>query len=320
MNKTKLKELLAIQSYSGQTTNMFNYLVKIAKANNYQVYNEDGNIYITKGKANVYPCIVAHTDTVHTIVEDLTIIELSGKLTGFNAVTMEQTGIGGDDKAGIFIALQCLEYFDNIKVAFFEDEETGCNGSYLADMSFFDNCSFVLQCDRKGNNDFITNASGVQLSSKAFYKAIKPILKHYSYKQNFGLMTDVMALKENGLEICCANISCGYYNPHTANEYINLHDLSVCLELVKDIISQYGQTVFKHVYKGYSYAEYSKPLNTYIKPYFDPYEDYLKKTYKIEDDFCECCNERVKDGLQYSSDYNTYLCKKCYAWVNNVKI
>ena len=37
-------------------------------------------------------------------------------------------------------------------------------------MKFFDDCRFVLQCDRKGNSDFITNASCTELCSDDFLK------------------------------------------------------------------------------------------------------------------------------------------------------
>ena len=33
-----------------------------------------------------------------------------------------------------------------------------------------------------------------------------------------GLMTDILALKEKGLEVSCINVSCGYYNAHTDEE------------------------------------------------------------------------------------------------------
>ena len=45
-----------------------------------------------------------------------------------------------------------------------------------------------------------------------------------------------MALKENGLEISCINLSCGYYEPHTDNEFTVKADLLNCLYLIEHII------------------------------------------------------------------------------------
>ena len=159
-----LKEILSIQSASYEQWRMFAYIIRQLKAMpNVDYYVADSNIYVTKGIADDYPCMVAHMDTVHDIVEDLHVVDFNGNLTGFNRVAMEQTGIGGDDKVGIYITLQCLEEFDVFKCAFFRDEEVGCQGSYDAHMHFFRDCRFVLQCDRRGNSDIITSAGGTEL-------------------------------------------------------------------------------------------------------------------------------------------------------------
>lgn len=146
MNVNNLIEVLSIQTCSNDVVGMNNYIEKrLSEISGCNYYIKDGNIYATKGYANYFPCIVAHTDTVHEIVKNLTVIRIGENLTGFNAVMMEQTGIGGDDKVGIHIALECLEKFENIKVAFFRDEEIGCAGSYDADVSFLK--TVVLFCN-----------------------------------------------------------------------------------------------------------------------------------------------------------------------------
>lgn len=299
MNTNKLIEVLGVQSVSFDTLNMENYIMDFCDENNIPFINDNGNIYITKGDSINYPCVVAHTDTVHELCEDLTVINVNGNLTGFNAVLMEQTGIGGDDKVGIFIALQCLLKFDSIKIAFFRDEEAGCNGSYDADMDFFDNCTFVLQCDRKGNRDFITNASGIQLCGKDFMKDIKPILTTFKYKFENGMMTDVMALKEMGLKCSCANISCGYYNPHCYTEYVNIKDVSNCLNMVFNIIENLGGNIYFHTEKKKcGYLDYKKSKSNKNKSSDDLYE------------VCDSCGN-ISLRTQYSSSYNCFLCEDC---------
>ncbi|MDA6986939.1 hypothetical protein OSM86_23565, partial [Escherichia coli] len=52
-------------------------------------------------------------------------------------------------------------------------------------------------------------------------------------------MTDVLTLKENGLEVRCANVSCGYYNAHTDEEITVRKDLQKCLDFVEHLIEDY---------------------------------------------------------------------------------
>lgn len=310
--KDKLIEVLSIQSESYNQFRVFSYIIRQLKKLGCNYYTFNGCIYATKGDADNYPCIVSHMDTVHEIVENLTVVEVAGNLTGFNRVTMEQTGIGGDDKVGIFIALQCLENFDNIKAVFFRDEEIGCDGSYSPDKTFFEDCNYVLQCDRKGNRDFVTNASGIELSCNAFKNDIKPILNQYGYKFANGMMTDVMALKEMGIKCSMANMSCGYYNPHCYNEYVNVLDVINCLNMVIHIITkmQKSYTCIPKKEKKYAWKEIPQENWKYdFNDFTDFWNEDKKQDSKKKDEICECCQEVAK--LEYVKDYRIDMCEKC---------
>lgn len=253
MLSNKLTEVLKIQSHTCQQFRMFRYLIRQLKSiPDCRYYTKRGNLYVTKGKARRYPAVVAHMDTVHPIVEDLSLIQSGNLITGFNRVTMTQTGIGGDDKVGIYIALQCLTVFKKIKVAFFRDEESGCKGSAVADLPFFNNCNFILQCDRMNNHDFITVGAGVELSSKKFQNTIRAMIGRKKYRFSKGSLTDVVMLKTLGIGCCVANISCGYYRPHTIEEYVDIVDVENCLQLVTSLIQKYGNTYFPHEYEQQS--------------------------------------------------------------------
>ena len=175
-------------------------------------YDKAGNIYAVKGDADHYPCIVAHLDTVHKIVPDNEYVVISDDEYAFayNPVKHKMTGVGGDDKVGIYIALQMIRELDACKVAFFVDEEVGCLGSAEADMTFFQDVRFVLQCDRKGNDDFVYNIMGMSLYTDRFSNDILPIISAYGYSENTGGLTDVYQLAENGIGVCVANMSGGY--------------------------------------------------------------------------------------------------------------
>lgn len=64
-------------------------------------FDKEGNLYITKGSAELYPCIAGHLDQVHKMVEDYSIIMHKDYAFAMDNTMMRQTGIGGDDKAKI---------------------------------------------------------------------------------------------------------------------------------------------------------------------------------------------------------------------------
>lgn len=254
MNEKLLKKLYSINSPSGKETDMENFVIEyVSRISGVNFWSDQkGNIYAEKRGSEIgseFPCIVAHLDEVHT--RDFgchySTQRVGGILFGFDLSTDSFVGCGADDKNGIFIALSCLEKYDHIKVAFFVEEEIGCRGSSAADMSFFKDCRFVLQADRRNGSDFISRASFVDLCSAEFIADVN--MEKFGYKEATGSMTDVMTLKENGLEVSCCNLSCGYYNPHTENEYTKIYELNNCLDFVQSIIE--GCTkVYKHNYDG----------------------------------------------------------------------
>jgi hypothetical protein len=253
---------MMIQSESGSTHLMRRFVKKMCRQYGAdRVWSENGNVYAIKGQADVYPCIVAHTDTVHPMEQpgDFKLTHDTDRLEwwSYNPNKTEaikdggeqfvQVGIGGDDKVGIYVALNMMRNEKVLKCAFFRDEEVGCRGSREADMSFFDDVTLVLQCDRRGTNEFVNRISG-ELMSIDFERAVKPILDEWGFKNVTGAPTDVGALKHKGLKVCCANIACGYYEPHGPTEYIVEHDVLKAQFLVEDIVDKLGKTVWKHTY------------------------------------------------------------------------
>ena len=216
-----LKQLYKIHSPSGNERAMKKFIRRYVRKHIPGAKTRTdkmGNLYIIKGIAQTYPCIVAHIDQVQRErSQDFTPIETKELIFGYSPSLRKQEGLGADDKNGIWIALRCLEKYATLKVAFFVEEETGCRGSSQADMDFFRDCRFVIQPDRRGHQDLITTIGWTELCSDEFLKAIG--YKQFSYQKTEGAMADILALKENGLEISCINLSCGYYEPHTDNEF-----------------------------------------------------------------------------------------------------
>ena len=56
--------------------------------------------------------------------------------------------------------------------------------------------------------------------------------------------TDVSALKRL-YDFTCINYSCGYYNMHTAKEYVRVNDVKLCLSIAKKMIEVLGCTKYE---------------------------------------------------------------------------
>jgi len=242
MNTKLLYSLLAIESESHDSSEMESFIIRYARRRKWTVdVDRLGSIYLTKGSAEVYPCVVAHLDTVHAITgEPIVPVNIDGKVTGMHASTMQQTGIGGDDKCGIFAALECMSKMPACKAVLFVDEEVGCLGSSEADIGFFADCAFVLQADRRGSSDFVTSIGGVPLASADWLNDIAPLLAVHGMAPCSGAMTDVEALRDGGVGICAANMSAGYHNPHQDGEYIVLAELDNVVRLMLAICRTHG--------------------------------------------------------------------------------
>lgn len=318
--KNYLKKVLSVQSESYNQFRTFAFVIRELKRLSIDFYVSDGCIYATKGDSENFPCIVSHLDTVHDIEKGFEVLESKGNFFAINS-NMEQVGVGGDDKVGIFICLSLLAVKENLKAVFFRDEEVGCVGSYSADMEFFKDCGYVLQCDRKGYGDFVTDISGCVLSSKDFKKDVKTTCKNYGFKFVNGGMTDVLALHENNIGVSVANISCGYYNPHTFNEYVNINDVLNTLSFVNDLIDTLGETKYKHkgsngsFYKRYSYKKFDSFIDTAINSTFKSWAGYKDTT--VKNITCDCCMFESKHKADFVPVQGMTICLDCYEELNN---
>ena len=317
--KKLLIDVLSIQSTSGNEFDMIAYIHKFCQENipQAEVVVKDSNIYVTKGKAEIYPCIVAHTDTVHDIHKYYKVFDDDGCLFAFNAETGKQVGVGGDDKVGIWIALEMLLSQDSIKCAFFHSEEMGCIGSRAADMEWLKDVGYCLQADRRGDTDFVNSISG-KLYSKAFKKAIAPTLKEYGYKETSGAITDVGQLAENGVGVCVANMSCGYYEPHSDKEIVEFDAANKCLNMVERLVAELGKNKyefqFETRYSNYGYgASKWGDWNGASRNYW--YGDYgAAQTEVVLDEVsgestCYYCGSNDLQDSEYGEDFK--YCMEC---------
>lgn len=240
------------------------------------IFEEDsaGNIYITRGVSETYPCVVAHLDQVQDeYPEDYKVVETPDIIFGYSPSNRKRCGLGADDKCGVWIALKMLKKHRIIKVALFPGEEVGCVGSSQANMTFFDNVRFVIEPDRRGASDLITTIGYTELCSDEFIEATN--YADFGYDEMNGMMTDVQTLKHNGLKVSCINMSCGYYDPHTEDEYVVKKDMINAMKFVDNIISN-CTSVYSHELKVQDYSKSTANRKSYNSQWWD--RRYLSNT------------------------------------------
>jgi hypothetical protein len=263
----RLKEVLSIPTVSRNETLMIEYLKEVLTSKGYTDVSESdedshegnyfkvdkiGNIYVTKGTAEYYPCFVSHTDTVHSIDHGLTVIETRDEenkttiLTGVNKDTLKPSGIGGDDKCGVFLCLEMLDTFENVKAAFFVSEEIGCVGSRMADPEFFSNVGYAIQYDSPEGNSMSFTLMSKQLFIKESdfgNKVSDLILESGIDKWAYHPYTDIWQLLEK-FNFSCLNLAAGYYNMHRSNEYVIVEDVQNSYDLGVKLVKELGENFY----------------------------------------------------------------------------
>lgn len=251
----ELREVLSIPTFYGGEELIIKYIANFAERNGIDFYiDQRNNVYLTKGEIQPdesYPCVVAHMDTVHTDQEELVdsgqkilinefVVSGKTRLKGINPIKSTPTGIGGDNKCGLYIALKLMLEFDVIKGAFFVEEETGMNGSKYADDTFFANVGYAIQFDAPSRNWFSEKLMGVKLWNKSFLEKVRPALDAFSV-DNFthDPYTDVLQMRTK-YNMCCAVFPSGYYCQHTSNEYVIPEETEECFKLGVEAIKLLG--------------------------------------------------------------------------------
>lgn len=312
MNKDLLYTLYAIHSPSGRERKMRKFLKRVAReycGATDIVQDNIGNLLITKGESDTYPCVAAHIDQVQeNHSKDFRVVEIDGDAVGYSIKSHSQQGLGADDKNGIFICLEMLRKYDAIKVAFFVGEETGCVGSSAVDLSFFADCRYIIEPDRMGKSDLITSMFCGAVCSNDFIEAIG--YESYGYKIKQGSVTDVGTLVERGVGISCLNLSCGYYDAHTDNEICVLSELENCLDFVSHIIDTLGD-VYPYEYNDTYYNYYTgKRKNKYSNyNWQDDYYGYYEEDYYYSSGYYDEDYNTIKEIIEVLgvSDFNSML-------------
>ena len=175
--------------------------------NGYAVQKQSGFLY---AQGTVPVLLVAHLDTVHRTQPETICYSADG------TVMMSPQGIGGDDRAGVYMILRLIQRV-HCHVLFCEDEETGGHGAQAFIKSGIKpDVNYIVELDRTGSNDAVF----YQCRNRQFERHINS----FGFQTAFGSFSDISILAPH-LNLAAVNLSTGYYHAHQPGEYVRLDEV-----------------------------------------------------------------------------------------------
>lgn len=203
-----------------------NHIKAVCKSGQIPFEEYDGNIYSIRYPDK--PCFVAHMDIIR---------EESVKKPLFvdpKDQTLHRDGgtLGADDRAGVNLI---LNHIKDINFIFTRDEEVGCLGikSLMDDPDFLkalDTVNVLIEPDRRNATDIIQYCED---------DLIDELKKHLpDYRVASGLYTDVAQMDHIKPAV---NLSCGYYEAHSNDEYLNIAEYEVLNDAMSSLAGITGE-------------------------------------------------------------------------------
>lgn len=209
-------------------------------------------------KGNIPVLLIAHCDIVHKDIPTTIVYDKQQR------ILWSPTGIGGDDRCGVYALLKICEKFKPY-VLFTTDEEIGCVGAKKFTKDFDElPVNFMIEIDRRGNNQAVFYSCG--------NKEFQNYILSFGLDKQIGSCSDVKILSTE-FDIAGCNLSAGYYNEHTTSEHIYLEHLDNTIAIVERILKD----TKNHKFYDCQEIVYTKPTYVQKKWWEDYYEDYYDK-------------------------------------------
>ena len=192
-----------------------------------------GNRYIALGEEEPTTMFSSHTDTVHQRKgrQELIFDREMGLV-----YSAKSNCLGADDTTGVFIMLNMIAKGIPGLYVFHREEEVGGGGSIYFAANMIHHWPHIQRCiafDRLGYSSVITHQMGMRTASEEFAEALCLELGATWSPDDTGSFTD----SDNYSEIIpeCTNISVGYFNQHTTNEYQDVYFLEELLPILLEV-------------------------------------------------------------------------------------
>lgn len=194
-------------------------LKRLLRKQGYEVISKHGFLY---AKGTVPVLLVAHLDTVHREIPRI-ICYSSDK-----RYMMSPQGIGGDDRAGVYMILQIIQS-QRCHVLFCEDEEIGGHGAKAFTHSGIAvDVHYIVEMDRRRDNDAV------------FYECDNPeftkFVCSFGFSEEAGSFSDISVIAPH-LKRAAVNLSAGYYCEHRQHEVIDCMAMRNNIERIKQMLA-----------------------------------------------------------------------------------
>ena len=249
----KTLENICRMTQQGVKGYMHSYLVECG----YSPTSENGFLY---AKGDIPVLLVAHMDTVHK--------EQCKDINNNNGKLSSPQGIGGDDRCGVYIIMNIVKEL-HCSVLLCEDEERGCIGAHkFVKTDYIKNLgvNYMIEFDRKGNNDAVFYSC----ANEDFIDFVEDTI---NFKFATGSVSDISVLMPEA-NLSAVNLSCGYYNAHTLNEYVIYDEMMDTIEAAKVLIKEKYNKSFVYVRKTCSYSNSYANFNNYHAKTYPAVGDY----------------------------------------------
>lgn len=301
MDQKLLLELFSIPASSGEEKAISIYIqIKLKELGIKYKVDKIGNIFNIDIENK--PLLSAHMDTVQDSMDSklAPFIDIRGSsriLSGYGV-------IGGDDKCGLYLILSLLKYEKFNFLFTVQEEEGGKGSSDFIEQNNIKNIPYGLVLDRRGSSDIICDFN--EYGTKELEDALIEVGRVFSYKSSYGTFSDADYISK---QISCANLSVGYYSPHSKDEYVILDDLEVAQEYIHEILRKVDtkfvapiQTKrFRGIYSGISHYNGGYEINDFSSDFSDVAP-------------CDFCNkDTIGETVLYLSSISAFICSSCFS-------
>ena len=232
-NKTKLVEMLSYKrpAFSEKEKEFVNKYIMPCHSSAYM--DGYGNV-IVDTCINPNTMFSCHTDTVDLVDGHREVIHDYD----LDILFAKDDILGADDGTGVFIMLEMIKHNIPGRYIFHREEENYCAGSSWLmgnTPNVLKGLDKAIAFDRMGTGDVITHMLSRKCVTNKFANALCETLNcdNYSFEPVKGVFTDTVMYSE--VIPNCTNISVGYFNQHTKDEFQDLLFLNSLIDKIKKI-------------------------------------------------------------------------------------
>lgn len=189
--------------------------------------------------------LVAHLDTVFAYGKRQIYYDREQQ------VIWSPSGLGADDRAGVFAILRIIQDGYRPTIIFITDEELGCIGADRLALNYPEPpwpINYIIELDRQGANDCV------------FYNCrndeFETYIQEFGFVSDFGSFSDISVICPNW-GIAGVNLSIGYINEHTLQETLHVKFWNRTIKKVEEMLSVKSIPFFQYIPRYIEHKYYS---------------------------------------------------------------